>query len=75
VSCADQSVCAAAGDACYSDLYCPDVADCAATCSDTSCLDFCEAFYGDPLANQLFEDYYNCLGCSCENDCQVTGCP
>jgi hypothetical protein len=68
-------VCAAAGNDCYSDTICPDVADCAFACTNSSCITFCELAYGDDYANMLFETYYNCLGCSCANDCQVSGCP
>lgn len=68
-------MCLAAGNACYADILCPDVLNCAVTCTDSTCIDICILLYGDSIAEQLFIDYYNCLGCSCANDCQVTGCP
>lgn len=76
-SCANCLLCSGQADACANSPACTNIVTCAGGCAqgDTACVEQC--LTSNPSGEQLFNDYNDCLGCACVEDCMVppADCP
>jgi hypothetical protein len=71
VTCAQCVLCSDQANACANSPACTNIVTCAGGCADgdQACLQDCLS--SNPSGEQAFDAYNLCLGCACEEDCQI----
>jgi hypothetical protein len=71
VECANCTLCISQANACLNSEACSSIVDCTGTCAtgDQACLQQCLS--SNPSGEQAFNAYNLCLGCACQENCQV----